>query len=324
MRRHFKHVQAEEREVIGLRRSMGATIRQIAAELHRDETTIRRELRRNTVGGVYLATQAQKLSEKRRRAGRARCRKMCRPENIRYVTERLKKCWSPDQIAGRSKREFPGDRHHQFSQQLLYSWVKQHDHGWPLRQYFRRFRRRRHWLTRPHHQGASGIANRPQIVDARGRDGDWEGDTLMGPGSHLLVSMVERRSGYLVLLPAPARKARPVRQAMCGRLTQFPKAMRRSATFDNGQEFLETAALEHALGLDVYYCRPSSPWQRGSIENLNGLIRQFVPKGTNLSELSRYRIAQIEHLLNDRPRRRLGYQTPNEYFQQQCQRAIET
>lgn len=318
------HLKAEERAVLAQRMAAGVSKAAICRELHRDRRTIDRELARNSIGGIYCPVQAQKLAVQRRRRGRAKCRKLTCRTNLAYVLKRLRRRWSPDQIAGRSRRDFPHERRRQFSRQLIYNWLKSYDHRRPLLAFLRRGGQKRRQRRPPLQASQQAVANRPEIVNTRGRDGDWEGDTLVGPGSAVLVSMVERRSGFLVLLPAPARKARPVRQALCGRLTQFPAAMRQSATFDNGPEFLETAALESALGLAVYYTRPRCPWQRGSIENLNGLIRQYACKGTRFNQLSRYAVAQIERSLNDRPRKRLGYQTPSEFFQQQCQRAIQT
>ena len=317
------HLKAEERAVLAQRVSAGVSKAAIAGELHRDRRTIDRELRRNSIAGIYCPVQAQKLSVRRRCQGRAKCRKMARPENLAYVQEGLRAYWSPEQIAGRSRRDFPQDRQRQLSRQLVYNWLKSNEHRQPLLAFLRRGGKRRRRRPQPH-AGPQAVANRPEIVNTRGRDGDWEGDTIIGPGSAVLANMTERRSGFLVLLPVATRKAQAVRQALCGRLTQFPAAMRLTATFDNGREFLETKALESALGLKVFYTRPGSPWQRGSIENLNGLIRQFFPKGTNFRQESRYRVAQIEQLLNNRPRKRLNYQTPSENFQQQCQRAIQT
>jgi len=315
---------AEERGVIAQRLAAGFSKEAIAAELHRHPRTISREIKRNSIADIYCPVQAQKLTEKRRRDGRQRCRKMANPENVKYVKEWLEERWSPEQIAGRSRREFPQDRRRQLSRQLIYNWLDAYDHQRPLRAFLRRHRRTRRRHTVPPHQSTQALKNRPLIVDERGRDGDWEGDTLVGPGSTALLSMVERRSGYLVLLPVAQRRALPVRQACCGRMTQLPPALRQSLTLDNGPEFGQPELLEKAVGVTVYKTEPHSPWQRGCIENLNGLIRQYFPKGTRFDDLTRYQITQVERSLNHRPRKRLNYQTPSEVFLQQCQRAIQT
>ena len=315
---------AEERGVIAQRFAAGVSKKAIAAELHRHPRTIGREVKRNSIAGIYCPVQAQKLTEKRRHDGRQRCRKMADPENVKYVKEGLEQRWSPEQIAGRSRREFPQDRRRQLSRQLIYNWLDAYDHQRPLRVFLRRHRRTRRRHTVPSHQSTQALKNRPQIVNERGRDGDWEGDTLVGPSSAVLLSVVERRSGFLMLLPIAQRRALPVRQACCGRMTQLPPALRQSLTLDNGPEFGEPELLEKAVGVTVYKTEPHSPWQRGCIENLNGLIRQYFPKGTRFDDLTRYQISQVERSLNHRPRKRLNYQTPSEVFLQQCQRAIHT
>jgi IS30 family transposase len=249
---------------------------------------------------------------------------MARAENVEYVTKRLQEYWSPDQIAGRSRRDFPEDSHRQLSRQVIYNWLDIYDHRQPLQKCLRRYSSGRGRQTKPSGPPANAVANRPAEVSERSRYGDWEADTIVGPGAAVLLSQVERRSGYLSLLSLAARRSVPVRQAICGRLTQFPPALRLTLTLDNGSEFAEAPMLESAVGLQVYRTRPHSPWERGSIENLNGLIRQYFPKGTRFDEQSRYRVAQVEQSLNDRPRQRLEYQTPSEVFLPLCQRAIET
>ncbi len=140
----------------------------------------------------------------------------------------------------------------------------------------------------------------------------------------MLVSLVDRKSGYLALLPLPNRKSDKVQRSICGRLSQLPPELRHSVTFDNGSEFAAYEALERALGLKVFFTDPHSPWQRGTNENTNGLVRQYFPKGTSLREVSRYKVAKYEKLLNERPRKRHHYQTPSEIFNQACNRAIQT
>lgn len=317
-------LKADDRGVIAQRHWAGVSDQAIAVELHRHPRTIAREIARNSIAGIYCPVQAQKLTELRRCAGRKKCRKMELPENIAYVQDRLRQYWSPDQIAGRSRRDFPDEKRRQLSRQVIYDWLRQYDHRQPLEKCLRRHHRGRGRQLKPREQPANAVANRPEVVNQRSRYGDWEGDTIVGPGSAALVSLVERRSGFLALLPASQRRAIPIRQAICGRLTQLPPEMRRSLTLDNGSEFSDAETLENAVGLDVYRTKPHSPWQRGSIENLNGLIRQYFPKRTRFQDQSRYRVARVEQALNRRPRKRLNYQTPSEVFLQQCQQAIQT
>ena len=140
----------------------------------------------------------------------------------------------------------------------------------------------------------------------------------------MLVSLVERKSRFLCLLPLPNRRSELVERSIRGRLQQLPAAMRRSITFDNGSEFAGYLALENSLGLDVYFTDPHSPWQRGTNEYHNRLVRQFAPKGTVLRDLSDYKVRKYERLLNDRPRKQLNYRTPREVFEEACQLAIQT
>jgi IS30 family transposase len=241
---------------------------------------------------------------KRRAQSRAACRKMHRPENREYVIAGLRKCWSPDQIAGRSQREFPSDPRRKLSHTTIYTWIKNDDHCRRWKKLLRCHKRKR-CRERSQERVERAIEKRPAEINARERFGDWEGDTIVGSGPHggVLISLVERKSRYLILLPLPNRKSEPVERSIRGRLQQLPPDMRRSITFDNGSEFAAYLALENSLGLKVYFTDPHSPWQRGTIEYHNRLVRQFAPKGTNLRDLSDYKV-------NDRPRKQLNYRPP--------------
>jgi IS30 family transposase len=321
----YHHFRAEEREVISQMLAAGKSPAAIAKFLHRDPTSVRRELRRNGFKGLYCAVHAQQLAERRRVEARAKSRKLARPENREYVQQRLRKCWSPEQIAGRSQRDFPTEPRRKLSRQTIYTWLARDDHRRRWIVFLRQYKRRRHHVRAPGRTDRA-LEKRPAIVNQRGRFGDWEGDTIVGSGRHggALISLVERKSGYLALLPVAGRKAAPVRRSICGRLAQLPGELRQSVTFDNGSEFSDYAALEGALGTQVFFTDPHSPWQRGTNENTNGLVRQFFPKGTNLALTSRYKVAKTEQLLNDRPRKRLGFQTPSEVFTAECCRAVQT
>lgn len=321
----YKHLRPEEREVLSQMLAAGAARKLIAEKLGRDPSTISRELRRNGVRGMYLAVDAQQVAERRRSAARAKSRKLNRPENLAYIQERLRQCWSPDQIAGRSRREFPDNPERTCSPQTIYAWLARDDHRRRWIVYLRRYRRKYRRTKSAGHVDRA-LEKRPAIVNERGRFGDWEGDTIIGSGRHggALVSLVERKSGYLALLPVPSKHAKKVRQAMCGRLQQVPPELRHTMTFDQGSEFAEYEQLENTLDMEVFFTDPHAPWQKGTNENTNGLTRQFFPKGTDFNQVSRYKVARAENLLNDRPRKRLNYQTPNEVFAQQRSRALHT
>ena len=321
----YHHFRAEEREVISQMLAAGKSPPAIAEALHRDPTSIRRELRRNGFKGLYCAVHAQQLAERRRVEARAKSCKLARSENREYVQQRLRKCWSPEQIAGRSKRDFPTDSRRRLSRQTIYTWLARDDHCRRWIVFLRHHKRRRRHARAPGRTDRA-LDKRPAIINERGRFGDWEGDTIVGSGRHggALISLVERKSGYLALLPVAGRKAEPVRRSICGRLMQFPSALRHSVTVDNGSEFADYAALEEALGAQVFFTDPHSPWQRGTNENTNGLVRQFFPKGTNMNLMSRYKVAKAELLLNDRPRKRLGFRTPSEVLNAERYRALQT
>jgi len=319
------HLRVEEREVISQMYAAGKSKAQIGKALGRDRTTISRELRRNGLKGLYVAVDAQRLAEKRHVLARAKSRKMNRAENLEYVKEGLRKSWSPDQIAGRSQQDFPDDPRRKLSHTTIYTWIANDDHCQRWKRLLRcHKRKRRH--KRPEARTGRALEKRPAIINERGRFGDWEGDTIVGSGPHggVIVSLVERRSRFAILLPLPDRKSDRVERSIRGRLQQLPAHMRLSLTFDNGSEFAAYEALENFLSLAVFFTDPHSPWQRGTNEYTNRLVRQFAPKGTNLREVSDYKIAKYERLLNNRPRKQLGYRTPSEVFLEACQRAIQT
>jgi transposase, IS30 family len=307
-----------ERERISQMHDADATNVEIAKAVGRAPSTIGRELRRNSVAGEYSAIVAEGLCWQRRQQ-RPLLRKMDRPEVGDFVRSRLVRSWSPDQIAGRSKCDFADDRRSQISHQTIYAWIQSRlaaDH--------RRFAGflRRAGSRRPREDRRGRIPNqvsiegRPKAVDQRRRYGDWEGDTIVGARhSGAVVTLVERKSGYLLTAKSCDRKARRVARKIATRLETLPPQLRRTATFDNGKEFAEHDYLARRLDLSVYFAKPYCSWQRGTNENTNGLLRQFLPKGTDLRSVSWQELEHYTHLINDRPRKRLGYRTPAEVFE---------
>jgi len=280
----------------------------IAKLMNRHRSTIYRELARNGDALGYHSDRADWLAKRRRR----RCH---RPQKLRdldmrlYVNDRLRQAWSPDQIAGRMRVEFRREPQRRVSAQTIYTWIK------------RSAGRLGRWLRLANRKckGAEkgsdylSISGRPTIINARRRYGDWEGDTIQGQRKHsALVTLVERKSGLLRIgRITNLRSATAIDMAeRC--LVDLPKALRQSVTFDNGPEFAEHRQLTEKLGLAVYFAEPYKAWQRGSNENTNGLLRQYFPKGINFKRISHREIARVEKLLNERPRKRLGYRTPLE------------
>ena len=307
MARHFTF---QEREVLYRLNKMRRPIAEIAEVLGCDRSSIYRELNRNTGGRGYRPIQAQRKADERR----LRCRrepKMENPKLKKYVKAALKKKWSPDEISGRSKQDFPRQPDCQVSHQTIYNWLAAE--GAPWRIHLRRGHRRSQPETRGKLSGCVSIEDRPKIVDSRRRYGDWEGDTVVSPGRRSgVVTMVERKSKYLRIRKTASLKSATTMQAAHHGLKDLPENLLHTMTFDNGKEFAQHELLTDKLALQVYFARPYASWQRGLNENTNGLLRQFFPKGTDFARISHLAVARAEKLLNERPRKSLGYKTPSE------------
>ena len=294
---------------------------QIARHLGVHRATVFRELARNSGPMGYLAQEAQQRTDARRWVWRKR--KMDDAATREYVCHRLQQKWSPDQIAGRLRLDSPRNRRSWVSRQTVYSWIQQQQaRGIPCWRECLRFgktrRRRENQGSLP---GAASIDGRPRIVDLRYRYGDWEGDTIISRG-HCggLLSLVERKSGYTLLERVDDLRAATVREAIEHQLAPLPSSLRRTATFDNGKEFAEHERFGEALDMQIYFAKPYCAWQRGSNENTNGLVRQYWPKGSDLTAESHRAVAAVGSQLNNRPRKRLGYRTPREVLQEYAAR----
>jgi len=315
---HGRHLTLEERELLALSLARGDTAAQVAEELGCHVSTVRREIGRNQVEGVYLPARAQALADGRRRRSK-RPWKLEDPERVAFVKEGLRQFWSPQQIAGRWRKEHPRVRRHWFSHQCVYDWIwRQKDEGRHWHRHLRRaYKKRRKRQESPEKRGRIagrvGIEERPQIVERRSRLGDWESDRLEGAFSAAgLASHVERKSRYTVLAPLADGKATTFNAATMEAFARHGRLPLRTTTADNGKEFAGHAGLSAALGLDVYFARPYHAWERGTNENTNGLVRQFFPKGLDLRRVTPRQVEHVERLLNNRPRKCLGYRTPCE------------
>jgi IS30 family transposase len=240
-------------------------------------------------------------------------KKIERPEVYAHVTSSLKQYWSPDQITGYARNHLDAKFH--LSHQTIYDWLKSGDRA----QRWGSYLARAPGTPVPDAKNlpaSVSVERRPAIVDRRARYGDWEGDTIVGPGRSrgAVVSLVDRKSGYLLLQKLEERKAPQVRQAVCRSLRRLPRRLRRTLTFDNGKEFAEHSKIADHLELQVYFSKPYAAWQRGTNENTNGLVRQFFSKGTPAEWLNQHDIVRIQNLINERPRKRLGYKTPADVF----------
>jgi len=318
-----KQLSDADRAVLVQLLQLKTTKSEIAKALRCHRSTVYRELARNTGPMGYIWQEAQQRTDARRMLPK-RARKMAQPRMNKYVCRRLERRWSPDQIAGRVQRDFRRDPHCRISRQTIYNWINQQSpeqrRHW--RQFLRFGRPRR---KRPENAGrlpnAVSIEGRPKIVEQRQRFGDWEGDTIVSRGRHGgLVSLVERKSGYTLLARVDDLRAPTVRQAAERKFRTLPEPLLRTLTFDNGKEFAEHQALAENTGLDIFFARPYRAWERGTNENTNGLVRQYLPKGTDLTAESHRAVAAIQSSLNDRPRQRLDYKTPREVLRQSAQR----
>jgi transposase, IS30 family len=317
-----EQLTAKDRAVLAQLLDLNLGKAEIARRLNVHRSTIYRELARNKGSLGYFDLEAQQRTEARRMFGHRGQPKIDQPEMREFVCQGLKERWSPDQIAGRLRREFPDRPRCQVSRQTIYNWIEQQDrNGQDWRSCLRFGKRRKSRENTGRLPGARSVEGRPKIVDQRLRFGDWEGDTLVGLGRRSgLTSLVERKSGYTLLAAVADLKAPTVREAMQAQLVELPALLRHTVTFDNGKEFAEHDQLAKATGLDVYFAKPYCAWQRGTNENTNGLVRQYCPKGTDFRDVSHQEVAELQQSLNNRPRKRLGYRTPSEVLATVCAR----
>lgn len=305
----------EEREVISQMFAAGHSRKSIAARLGRPRCTIGRELSRNAQGdGSYSAVAAQRKAEARRRH-RPLTRKLERPELNAALRARLAREWSPDQIAGRLKRTRPDDARFHVSPQTIYTWIEQDPDREHWKTFLRRGGRPKKSPTRGRIPRQVRIEGRPAEADQRLRLGDFEGDTVISRGKRSgLVTLVDRKSRYLLAAKLKDRTARRTRQKIEGLLAPLPADKRHTMTFDNGKEFAEHDILAERLGVAVFFAHPYASWERGTSEHTNGLLRQYYPKGTDFADVSHHDLAHTVKRINDRPRKSLNYQTPSEVF----------
>lgn len=317
----YRHLTENERYVIShLQGSF--SIREIAWRLNRHHTTISRELKRN--GPKSDCTAYGYDRHLMALARRRQPRHMRRQNNRRlvdYVESKLKQEWSPEEIANRIHIDYPGDNQMRISHETIYRWVYLDSSvDGILYQRLRRKRKRRrkqcrYGTGRRFRDAQVNINQRPTVVTTRQRFGDWEGDTVQGkPGTGCIVTMVERKSRYLVAAKLEDKKAATLTEKCVKAFGPIPRAMRQTLTLDNGSEFANFKELEKKTRLAIYFADPYSAWQRGANENTNGLLRQYFPKGISFLKTEEDDVAKAVRRLNSRPRKCLGYRTPHEVF----------
>jgi IS30 family transposase len=322
-RRSWRALSLAEREEISRGVAAGVSLRSIAAELHRAPSTVSRELRRNGGHRRYRAAGADQRAW--RQALRPKPCKLATHEALRQlVAARLEDNWSPEQIAGWLKRTYPDDEAHQVSHETIYRSLFVQARGILKKELQahlrspRAIRRSRHATSKGDGRGgivdAISIRERPASVEDRAIPGHWEGDLLCGSANSFIVTLVERHSRYVLLAKVANRDSGTVITALIDQAKRLPDELIKSLTWDRGKEMAQHRRLTLATDVAVYFCDPKSPWQRGSNENTNRLLRQYFPKGTNLAVHSQDRLNDIARQLNQRPRKTLGYETPAERF----------
>ena len=317
-----------EREEIALLRAADVGVREIARRLGRDAGTISRELRRvphnpnDPHRPVYRASTAQADTDAA--ATRPKDAKLATNLRLRReVQNRLKANHSPEQIAGRLREDFPDDPEMWVSHETIYQALYVQGRGALKRELTKHLRtgravrkpRRKAEERRGRIPGMVNIAERPKQVEDRAVPGDWEGELILGSteSGSAIGTLVERATGFVMLLHLPGdHTAHTVAEAMIAKMSQLPQQLRRSLTWDQGSEMASHLQIAEATGLDIYFCDPHSPWQRGTNENTNGLLRQYFPKGTDLAKWGPGYLDTVAAELNHRPRKRLGWRTPAE------------
>ena len=318
----YRHLSESERGVIFYLHMDGCSNAEIGGQIGRHASTIGRELRRNVgVLGQYLPGVAQRLANRRRRQGRHR-RRTGDAALMAHVERKIKARWSPEQIAGRLEVQPPkhlvGVR---ISHATIYRWIWAcPERSKRLRPYLRvASKKRRKPYGRPSRRGQIpnrvGIEHRPAEAEARRRLGDWEGDTVVGRArSGYVATCVDRASRYLLARPQRGCSAKETTASLHDAMRRLPADRRRTLTVDNGREFSGHERIGRLLGLAVYFAHPYSSWERGTNENTNGLLRQYLPKRMDFSELTDWALASYVWQLNNRPRKCLNYRTPAEVF----------
>ncbi len=308
-----------EREEISRGVATKRSIRQIAAQLGRAPSTVSRELTRHGGTHTYRATEADARAWERARRPKL-CRLARHPLLQRVVARKLTLDWSPEQIAGWLKRAFPDQDTMRVSHETIYRSLFIQARGVLKKELMghlrsrRRMRRSKHASTagQPRGQIIDGVSirDRPADVHDRAMPGHWEGDLMAGAQNSHIATLVERRSRFTMLVKVPGKDTASVVTALSRHVRTLPGALRRSLTWDRGMELAQHKQLTIATNIQVYFCDPQSPWQRGTNENTNRLLRQYFPKGMDLSRYSQADLNSIALRLNQRPRKTLGFQTP--------------
>jgi IS30 family transposase len=324
-RRSRQALTLSEREEISRGVAAGQSLRWIAASLGRAPSTVSREIKRNGGRRQYRASKADEAAWYR-----AHRRKTCKLADnralARIVAEKLQLEWSPDQIAGWLKSTHPDDENYQVSHETIYKSLFIQARGAlkkELLQHLRKpraMRRSRHHTQKTKDHGritnTVSIRERPAEVEDRAVPGHWEGDLLCGSNNSQIATLVERHTRLVMLVRVPSKDTKTVIDALIKQAHKLPRELYKSLTWDRGKEMADHKRFSLATDIEVYFCDPQQPWQRGSNENTNGLLRQYFPKGMDLSNVHQNRLNAVARQLNERPRETLQFYSPAERFAQ--------
>lgn len=317
--RRANALSVAEREEIARGLAVGSSIRQLARELGRAPSTICREVSRNGGARRYRPSLAEERASMRALRPKP-CRLASYPELCALVADRLENRWSPQQVSGWLKATHPGRREMQLSHETIYRSLFVQARGVLKKELLAHLRSRRVMRrgkmattagqTRGQIIGAVSIRERPAEIEDRAVPGHWEGDLLSGARNSHIATLVERRSRFVMLVRVGGKDSESVVDALVRQVRRLPEGLMASLTWDRGTELAYHRRFTLATDVAVYFCDPQSPWQRGSNENTNGLLRQYFPRGMNLSSLTQEHLDAVALSLNTRPRKTLGYRTP--------------
>ena len=314
-----------EREEISRGIVAGQSLRSIAAALGRAASTVSREIKRNDGRRHYRASKADQAAWDRAHRPKT-CKLVENRALARIVAKKLRGLWSPEQIAGWLKYTYPDDENYQVSHETIYRTLFIQARGAlkkELLQHLRRTRAMRRGRSHTQKTATHGrikdtvsIRERPASVEDRAVPGHWEGDLIIGSNNSQIATLVERQTRYVMLVRTKSKDSKTVINALIKQAHKLPRELYKSLTWDRGSEMAEHKRFSLDTDIKVYFCDPRSPWQRGSNENTNGLLRQYFPKGMDLSNIHQNRLNAVARQFNERPRKTLNFRTPAERFNQ--------
>jgi IS30 family transposase len=316
MERKYKHLTNEERDLIAVLNAKGIGQEEIAREIGRNVSTISRELKRNKSSrGLYLATEADKQAKARKSKSHKRIR-IPNEFTRNYIEKKIKQDqWTPEQISGRLKWEYP---EHYVSHETIYQYI--YNERPTLGLYLPRKRHRRFTKTTQRKTKASkipdrvSIKERPPEIEERKEFGHFEADCVVSSrtGKGALLTMAERLSRYTIIAKLDEKTSFQTNLALSFSLSKYSKGIVKSTTYDNGSEFAGHKEVNNIINMDSYFCEPYHSWEKGTIENRNGVIRYYFPKGTDFSIITEEQIKYVQDKINNRPMKLLGFRTPKE------------